>query len=32
MDVEAFLLGFRNPQSYVCTPGTSKAVLDATRF
>ena len=31
MDVEAFLLGFRNPQSYVCTPGTSKAVLEATR-
>ncbi len=32
MDVEAFLLGFRNPQSYVCTPGTSKAVLEATRI
>ncbi len=31
MDVEAFLLGFRNPQSYVCTPGTSKAVLDSVR-
>ncbi|MBR4133935.1 MAG: methionyl-tRNA formyltransferase, partial [Bacteroidales bacterium] len=25
MDVESFLLGFRNPQSYTCTPGTSKA-------
>ena len=31
MDVEAFLLGFRNPQSYTCTPGTSKAVLDSVR-
>ena len=24
MDVKAFLLGFRNPASYVCTQGTSK--------
>ena len=31
MDVEAFLLGFRNPQSYVCTPGTSRSVLDSVR-
>ena len=31
MDVEAFLLGFRDPQSYTCTPGTSKAVLDSIR-
>ena len=31
MDVEAFLLGFRNPQSYVCTPGTSRAVLASVR-
>ena len=31
MDVSSFLLGFREPQSYVCTPGTSKAVLDTTR-
>ncbi|MBO4758153.1 MAG: hypothetical protein J5577_06870, partial [Bacteroidales bacterium] len=30
MDVESFLLGFRNPQSYTCTPGTSKAVITAT--
>ena len=31
MDVESFLLGFRNPQSYTCTPGTSKAILDSVR-
>ena len=31
MDVEAFLLGFRNPQSYTCTRGTSKSVLDSVR-
>ena len=31
MDVEAFLLGFRDPQSYVCTPGTSKSVLASVR-
>ena len=31
MDVESFLLGFREPQSYVCTPGTSKSVLDSVR-
>ena len=30
MDVESFLLGFRNPQSFTCTPGTSKAVITAT--
>ena len=31
MDVESFLLGFREPQSYVCTPGTSRSVLDSVR-
>ena len=31
MDVTSFLLGFREPQSYVCTPGTSKAILSSTR-
>ena len=31
MDVTSFLLGFREPQSYACTPGTSKAILNATR-
>ena len=31
MDVGSFLLGFREPQSYVCTPGTSKAVLTSVR-
>ena len=31
MDVTSFLLGFRTPQAYACTPGTSKAVLNATR-
>ena len=31
MDVESFLLGFRDPQSYTCTPGTSKAILDSVR-
>ena len=31
MDVESFLLGFRNPQSYVCTPGTSRAVIASVR-
>ena len=30
MDVEAFLLGFRNPQSYTCTPGTSTGRLQHT--
>ena len=29
MDVTSFLLGFREPQSYLCTPGTSKSVLDS---
>ena len=24
MDVKSFLLGFRNPTAYVCTPGTSR--------
>jgi len=27
MDVKSFLLGFRNPTSYVTTPGTSKAEI-----
>ena len=27
MDVKSFLLGFRNPTSYVCTQGTSKAEI-----
>jgi len=27
MDVRSFLLGFRNPTSYVTTPGTSKAEI-----
>ena len=31
MDVGSFLLGFREPQSYVCTPGTSKSVLASVR-
>ena len=31
MDVGSFLLGFREPQSYVCTPGTSKAVITSVR-
>ena len=31
MAAEAFLLGFRDPQSYVCTPGTSKSVLSSVR-
>ena len=31
MDVTSFLLGFREPQSYACTPGTSKSVLDSVR-
>jgi methionyl-tRNA formyltransferase len=31
MNVGSFLLGFREPQSYVCTPGTSKAVLTSVR-
>ncbi|MDO5442803.1 MAG: methionyl-tRNA formyltransferase [Bacteroidia bacterium] len=30
MDVKSFLLGFRNPESYSCTPGTSKAVIEKT--
>lgn len=30
MDVKAFLLGFRNPSSYTCTQGTSKAVIEKT--
>ena len=31
MNVASFLLGFRAPQAYACTSGTSKAVLNATR-
>ena len=31
MDVTSFLLGFREPQSYACTPGSSKSVLDSVR-
>ncbi len=31
MDVKAFLLGFRDPQTYVCTQGTSKAEIDKTK-
>ena len=31
MDVGAFLLGFRNPETYTCTPGTSRSVLDSVR-
>lgn len=30
MDVKAFLLGFRNPESYSCTQGTSKSVIAST--
>ena len=30
MDVKAFLLGFRNPESYTCTAGTSKAFIAKT--
>ena len=31
MDTKTFLLGFRNPQNYRCTEGSSKAVLDSVR-
>ena len=31
MDVKAFLLGFREPQKYSCTKGTSKAEIAKTR-
>lgn len=29
MDVKSFLLGFRDPDTYRCTAGTSKSVLDS---
>lgn len=28
MDVKAFLLGFRNPESFTCSQGTSKTVIE----
>lgn len=31
MDVKAFLAGFREPESYTTTPGTSKAEIEKTR-
>ena len=31
MDVKAFLLGFRDPESYTTTQGTSKAEIDKTK-
>jgi methionyl-tRNA formyltransferase len=31
MDAKSFLLGFRNPQAYTCTRGTSRSVLDSVR-
>ena len=31
MDVKAFLLGFRDPESYTTTQGTSKAEVDKTK-
>ena len=31
MDIGAFLLGFRDPESYTTTPGTSKAEIAKTR-
>lgn len=31
MDVRSFLLGFREPQAYTCTAGTSKAEIARTR-
>lgn len=30
MDVKAFLLGFRNPETYRCTKGTSRSVIEKT--
>lgn len=30
MDVKAFLLGFRNPESFTCSQGTSKTVIERT--
>ncbi|MBQ9476213.1 MAG: methionyl-tRNA formyltransferase [Bacteroidales bacterium] len=32
MAVHEFLLGFRDPQSYVCTPGTSRAEIAKSRL
>ena len=32
MDVKSFLLGFREPCSYTCTTGTSRAEIDKTRI
>ena len=31
MDIGAFLLGFRDPETYSTTPGTSKAEIEKTR-
>ena len=31
MGIEAFLLGFRDPETYSTTPGTSKAEIDKTK-
>ena len=31
MDVKSFLLGFREPESYICTKGTSKAEMAKAR-
>ena len=30
MDVKAFLLGFRNPETYRCTEGTSRSIIEKT--
>jgi methionyl-tRNA formyltransferase len=31
MDVKAFLLGFRDPETYTASKGTSKAEIDKTK-
>jgi hypothetical protein len=31
MDIKAFLLGFRDPESYTTSQGTSKAEIDKTK-
>ena len=31
MDIQSFLLGFRNPAGYATTPGTSRAEIEKTR-
>jgi hypothetical protein len=31
MDIKSFLLGFRDPESYTTSQGTSKAEIDKTK-